>query len=118
MSDPRTPERSPLEGSAVPVSGWPDELARGPLTAEQQLALLRAAQLAPRAQANEWESMGEAFEGLCKTGLALTVGFSVAAAFCKMMDQKKLDIPTLINRVAGGIFLAPATRSTKDDDKR
>jgi hypothetical protein len=53
---------------------------------------------------NDWQAMGQAFDGLCKAGLALTVGFSVAAAFCKMMDTRKVDISSFVNRMAGVAF--------------
>ena len=41
----------------------------------------------------EWAALGMAFNGLCKVGLALTVGFSVAATFCKLMESGKVKIP-------------------------
>ena len=55
-------------------------------------------------QIEDWAAMGKAFEGMCKAGLALTVGFSVAAAFCKMMDAKNVDIPGMVNKLAGSVF--------------
>jgi hypothetical protein len=114
MADPAGTGHGPRDAAMLSDAGAAG-FAPAPLSPEQQLALLRASQLAQR-NANDWEVMGEAFEGLCKTGLALTVGFSVAAAFCKMMDQKKADIPSLINRVAGGLFLSPTPRPSKDGD--
>ncbi|MBM3461457.1 MAG: hypothetical protein FJX76_05100 [Armatimonadetes bacterium] len=82
-------------------------------------ALTRAHQttLAREAEINDWQAMGDAFEGLCKAGLALTVGFSVAAAFCKMMDQKKLDIPQFVNRMAGVMFTPVPPGREKDSEK-
>lgn len=53
---------------------------------------------------DDWEAMGKAFEGLCKAGLALTVGFSVAAAFCKMMEAKNVNIPSVVNKLASAVF--------------
>lgn len=53
---------------------------------------------------DDWAAMGKAFEGMCKAGLALTVGFSVAAAFCKMMDAKNVNIPGVVNKLASGVF--------------
>jgi hypothetical protein len=53
---------------------------------------------------DDWAAMGKAFEGLCKAGLALTVGFSVAAAFCKMMDAKNVNIPGVVNKLASAVF--------------
>ncbi len=45
----------------------------------------------------DWQILGETFEAMGKAGLALTVGFSVAAAFCKMMDSGKLQLPDFIS---------------------
>jgi len=53
---------------------------------------------------DDWAAMGKAFEGMCKAGLALTVGFSVAAAFCKMMDAKNVNIPNVVNKLASTVF--------------
>lgn len=53
---------------------------------------------------DDWAAMGKAFEGMCKAGLALTVGFSVAAAFCKMMDAKNVNIPGVVNKLANSVF--------------
>ena len=82
---------------------------------EQQKAIqpARPPQL-PATDAPDWQAMGEAFEGLCKAGLALTVGFSVAAAFCKMMDVKKVDIPNLVNRMAGIVMNPSAVREDSE----
>lgn len=55
-------------------------------------------------QIDDWAAMGKAFEGFCKAGLALTVGFSVAAAFCKMMDAKNVNIPNVVNKLASTVF--------------
>jgi hypothetical protein len=39
---------------------------------------------------SEWEAIGEAMETMGKIGLAMTVGFTAAALFCRLADQKKL----------------------------
>jgi len=72
----------------------------------------------PATEAPDWQAMGEAFEGLCKAGLALTVGFSVAAAFCKMMDTRKVDIPSLVNRMAGIVMNPPAVRDEPEKPRQ
>ncbi|HEY4000938.1 MAG TPA: hypothetical protein VGO93_18870 [Candidatus Xenobia bacterium] len=41
----------------------------------------------------EWQALGMAFDGMCKVGLALTVGFGVAATFCKLMESGKIKVP-------------------------
>lgn len=64
---------------------------------------------------DDWASMGQAFEGLCKAGLALTVGFSVAAAFCRMMDAKNADVTGVVGRLAATVFTRP---QEKGPDKR
>lgn len=64
---------------------------------------------------DDWAAMGKAFEGMCKAGLALTVGFSVAAAFCKMMDAKNVNIPGVVNKLASAVFAedAPPTEQPR-----
>ena len=42
---------------------------------------------------NDWQILGETFETMGKVGLAMTVGFSVAAAFCKMVDSGRIKLP-------------------------
>ena len=42
---------------------------------------------------SDWEVLGETFDAMGKVGLAMTVGFTVAAAFCKLVDSGKLKIP-------------------------
>lgn len=39
---------------------------------------------------SEWEAIGEAMETMGKIGLAMTVGFTAAALFCRWADQKRL----------------------------
>jgi hypothetical protein len=55
-------------------------------------------------QFDDWGEMGKAFDGMCKAGLALAVGFSVAAAFCKMMDNKNVNLPNVIQKLAGQVL--------------
>lgn len=77
-------------------------------------ALVRPANVGLPAQEvplDDWAALGKAFEGMCKAGLALTVGFSVAAAFCKMMDAKDVNIPGLVNKLASGVFQGEETSS-------
>ena len=42
---------------------------------------------------NDWQILGETFEAMGKVGLAMTVGFSVAAAFCKLVDSGRVKVP-------------------------
>lgn len=63
---------------------------------------------------DDWAAMGKAFDGLCKAGLALTVGFSVAAAFCKMMDAKNVNIPSVVNKLASAVFNPAAEESSPE----
>jgi len=56
--------------------------------------------LAAAAPVNEWQALGAAFEGMTKAGLALTIGFSVAAAFCKLVDTGKIKVPDLLGTLA------------------
>lgn len=92
--------------------------ANGCETTGKALSRTSPAGLPAEMPVNDWQAMGEAFEGLCKAGLALTVGFSVAAAFCKMMDQKKVDVPSLVNRVAGVVFTDPPKKDREPDKPR
>lgn len=39
---------------------------------------------------SDWLAIGEAMETMGKIGLAMTVGFTAAALFCRLADQKKL----------------------------
>lgn len=55
----------------------------------------------------EWQALGVAFEGLAKVGIALTVGFGVAATFCKLMESGKMKLPTgSIQQLTQQILLA------------
>jgi len=38
----------------------------------------------------DWHAIGDAFETMGKIGLAMTVGFTAAALFCRWADQRKL----------------------------
>jgi hypothetical protein len=49
---------------------------------------------------NDWQALGTTFEGMTKAGLALTIGFSVAAAFCRLVDTGKIKIPDLLGTLA------------------
>ena len=49
---------------------------------------------------NDWQVLGDAFEGMTKAGLALTIGFSVAAAFCKLVDSGTIKVPDLLGTLA------------------
>lgn len=49
-----------------------------------------------RDPAEDWQVLGDTFEALGKAGLAITVGFSVAAAFCKMVDSGKIKLPNVL----------------------
>lgn len=53
-----------------------------------------------RDPAEDWQVLGDTFEALGKAGLAMTVGFSVAAVFCKLVDGGKIKLPNLINLMA------------------
>lgn len=54
--------------------------------------------------AAEWQAMGEVFEGMSKVGLALTVGFTVAAAFCRLVESGGARVPDLLGVVARGAW--------------
>ncbi|NDD30564.1 MAG: hypothetical protein EB084_20075 [Proteobacteria bacterium] len=84
--------------------------ARSHTVARAPLAGLPAQEVA----LDDWAAMGKAFEGMCKAGLALTVGFSVAAAFCKMMDAKNVNIPNLVNKFAGSVMQGEASPEKRD----
>ena len=62
---------------------------------ENQLVSSPQSSLAPRQgqNPNDWEVIGETFEAMGKVGLAMTVGFTVAAAFCKLVESGKVRIP-------------------------
>ncbi|MHB2016181.1 MAG: hypothetical protein ACYCW6_04465 [Candidatus Xenobia bacterium] len=62
----------------------------------------------------EWNALGTAFEGLCKVGLALTVGFSVAAAFCRVMENNKLKVPRQVTDMAQQILLSNMREAPPD----
>ena len=63
----------------------------------------------------EWNALGTAFEGLCKVGLALTVGFSVAAAFCRVMESNKLKVPKAITDMAQQILVSNMKEGNSPD---
>ncbi len=44
----------------------------------------------PAAPNEDWQAIGDAFETMGKIGLAMTVGFTAAALFCRWADQRKL----------------------------
>ncbi|MEW6277505.1 MAG: hypothetical protein AB1758_02700 [Candidatus Eremiobacterota bacterium] len=58
--------------------------------------------LAPQRRPDDWQALGEAFEAMGKAGLALTIGFTVAATVCKLAQQGRLKLPDLLS------FLQPA----------
>lgn len=76
---------------------------------------------APRALAteappvNDWQALGTAFEGLTKAGLALTIGFSVAAVFCKMVDAGKVKTPDLLQTLARAALTPDAPERRKEN---
>lgn len=39
---------------------------------------------------SDWDEIGQAFETMGKIGLAMTVGFTAAALFCRWADQRNL----------------------------
>lgn len=45
---------------------------------------------------DDWQALGEAFEAMGKAGLALTIGFTVAAGVCKMAQSGKLKLPDFL----------------------
>lgn len=61
----------------------------------------------------EWRALGNAFEGMCKAGLALTIGFSVAAMFCRMVEQGKVRLPDLLHQVTRSALDAESCRREK-----
>lgn len=63
-----------------------------------------AAPMVPATPVDDWGTMGQAFEGMCKAGLALTVGFSVAAAFCRMMESRNTSVSSVVGRMATAVF--------------
>lgn len=48
----------------------------------------------------DWQVLGDTFEALGKAGLAMTVGFSVAAVFCKLVDTGRIKLPNLVDLLA------------------
>lgn len=52
-------------------------------------------QVAQPPRPDDWELLGETFETMGKIGLALTVGFTAAAVFCRWADQRKLKVPAV-----------------------
>ena len=48
-----------------------------------------------RPPVNDWQVLGETFETMGKVGLAMTVGFAVAGAFCKLVDGGHIKLPNL-----------------------
>lgn len=44
---------------------------------------------------DDWEVLGDTFEAMGKVGLALTVGFTAAAVFCRWAERRKLQAPSL-----------------------
>ena len=58
-----------------------------------QLVRAPARPLANQQNPNDWQVLGETFEAMGKVGLAMTVGFTVAAAFCKMVNSGKIKVP-------------------------
>jgi len=50
-------------------------------------------QVATPPEAEDWAVLGDTFEAMGKVGLALTVGFTAAAVFCRWADQRKLKVP-------------------------
>lgn len=53
--------------------------------------------MVPAKPPSDWQVMSETFETMGKVGLAMTVGFSVAAAFCKMVDSGRIKMPSVAN---------------------
>jgi len=43
-----------------------------------------------KSRSSDWDEIGEAFETMGKVGLAMTVGFTAAALFCRWADQREL----------------------------
>ena len=68
--------------------------------------------LAPR-RPDDWQALGEAFEAMGKAGLALTIGFTVAATVCKLAQQGKLKLPDLTGML--GIPAQPITLDLAED---
>ena len=64
----------------------------------------------PAKPANEWQILGETFESMGKVGLALTVGFSAAAVFCKAVDSGKLKVPSVMS------LMAQASTSSENEE--
>lgn len=63
-----------------------------------------------RDSAEDWQVLGDTFEAMGKAGLAMTVGFSVAAVFCKMVDSGKIKLPNML------AMLASAQRPERKED--
>ncbi|MCW5870661.1 MAG: hypothetical protein KIS61_25615 [Candidatus Eremiobacteraeota bacterium] len=49
-----------------------------------------AVEARPAAPSEDWQAIGEAFETMGKIGLAMTVGFTAAALFCRWAELRKL----------------------------
>lgn len=48
----------------------------------------------PQAE-DDWQVLGDTFETMGKVGLALTVGFTAAAVFCRWAERRKLKAPSV-----------------------
>ncbi len=77
---------------------------------EQRLAPKTGSGL-PAKPVNDWQILGETFESMGKVGLALTVGFSAAAVFCKAVDSGKLKVPSVMS------LMAQANTSSENEER-
>ena len=75
MPEPKSNDLAPRSGERLPATEAPPAL-------------------------NDWQALSVTFEGMTKAGLALTIGFSVAAAFCKLVDTGKIRVPDLLGTLA------------------
>ncbi len=66
---------------------------------EQTSEVDRPVQKSLQKPGQDWQVLGETFEAMGKAGLALTVGFLGASAFCKMVDSGKVKLPNVFNLI-------------------
>lgn len=73
------------------------------MTSQEQQITRQSEQAVTRHDpSQDWQVLGDTFEALGKAGLAVTVGFSVAAAFCKMVDSGKIKLPSVLSLLNEG----------------
>ncbi len=81
------------------------------MDSEEQVANRESQSALAARRPDDWQALGEAFEAMGKAGLALTIGFTVAAGVCKMAQQGKLKLPDFL----GMVGLTPPAPAGKEE---